>query len=266
MTTTRGFGVASTLTSTVIGELARAAETYGYRTFWTNDTPAGDGLVALREAADATGLIGLGVGLLPLDRVSPATIVERVSRLDLPVGRLTVGLGAGAAPGGLARVRRAVPVVSDGTGAAVVIGALGPRMCQLAGEVADGVLLDWPTPHSVVMARERVADGARSGGRAAPRIAGYVFTALGAAALRRLRVEAAHYASVPAYAAHFARVGAEALDATVHADTPPGIQQRLTTYDAVLDEVVVRAVAEEQSGSAYRRVLEAAAPPDDPAG
>ena len=141
-----GFGVASTLTSTAIGELALAAETSGYRTFWTNDTPAGDGLVALREAADATGFIGLGVGLLPLDRVSPATIVERVSRLDLPVGRLTVGLGAGAAPGGLARVRRAVPVVSDGTGAAVVVGALGPRMCQVAGEVAGGVLLDWPTP------------------------------------------------------------------------------------------------------------------------
>jgi alkanesulfonate monooxygenase SsuD/methylene tetrahydromethanopterin reductase-like flavin-dependent oxidoreductase (luciferase family) len=262
MATTRSFGIEGALPSAVVGELARAAEASGYRTLWTNDTPDGDGLAALRAAADATGTIGLGVGLLPLDRVPAARIVERVGRLGLPVGRLRIGLGAGAASGGLARVRRGVPVVAKGTGAAVVVGALGPRMCQLAGEVADGVLLDWPTPASVGTARERVADGARSSGRAAPRVAGYVFTALGPAGVGRLRAEAAYYASVPAYAAHFARAGADPLDAAVHADTRPRLRERLAVYDAVLDEVVVRAVVDAPSASAYLRVLDAAAPPD----
>jgi alkanesulfonate monooxygenase SsuD/methylene tetrahydromethanopterin reductase-like flavin-dependent oxidoreductase (luciferase family) len=258
--TTTGFGVESTLPSTMIGELARAAEAAGYCRFWTNDTPDGDGLAALRVAADATDSIGLGVGLLPLDRVPPATIVERVSQLDLPVGRLTVGVGAGAAPGGLARVRGAVPAVAEGTAAAVVVGALGPRMCRLAGAIADGVLLDWPTPRSAAAAREHIAGGARSAGRAALSVAGYVFTALGSAGARQLRVEAAHYAAVPAYAAHFARAGSTASDAAVHADTPLRLRERLAVFDAVLDEVVVRAVAGERTTAAYRRVLEAAAP------
>jgi alkanesulfonate monooxygenase SsuD/methylene tetrahydromethanopterin reductase-like flavin-dependent oxidoreductase (luciferase family) len=260
MTTTRGFGVESTLSSTVIGELARAAEAAGYGTFWTNDTPDGDGLAALRVAADATRVIGLGVGLLPLDRVTSASIVERVTRLGLPAGRLTIGVGAGAAPGGLARVRAAVPIVAEGTAAAVVVGALGPKMCRLAGEVADGVLLDWPTPESVAVAWDHVAAGARSAARAAPWIAGYVFTALGAAGMPQLRTEAAYYAAVPAYAAHFARAGVDAVDAAVHANAPSGIQQRLAAFDEVLDEVVVRAVVSGRTAAAYRRVLEAAAP------
>lgn len=262
MTTVRGFGIASTLPPAVIGELARAAESAGYQTFWTNDTPDGDGLDALRVAADATGSIGLGVGLLPLDRVPPVTIVQRVAHLVLPVQRLTIGIGAGAAPGGLRRVRHAVPVVSEGTSATVVVGALGPRMCQLAGEVADGVLLDWPAPASVVVAREHVTEGARSSGRVVPRVVGYVFSAVGAVAVERLRREAAYYASVPAYAAHFHRVGIEAMDAVVHADAPADLRRQLAAYDAVLDEVVVRAVVREPGVAGYRRLLEAAAPLD----
>lgn len=260
MTTARSFGVASTLPPAVIGELAHAAEAAGYRTFWTNDTPDGDGLDALRTAADATSSIGLGVGLLPLDRVPPATVVRRVARHRIPVDRLTIGLGAGASPDGLARVRQAVPAVSAGTSATVVVGALGPKMCQLAGAVADGVLLDWPTPGSVVDARDQVTHGASAAGRAAPRIAGYVFTALGPAAGRQLHAEAAYYASVPAYAAHFRRAGVHARDAAVNADTPQRLQQCLAAYDGALDEVVVRAVVGKYDTAAYRRVLEAAAP------
>ena len=255
----RGFGVASTLSAAVVSELAGAAEAAGYRTFWTNDTPDGDGLRALREAAGATTTIRLGVGLLPVDRVPANDIIARIALVGLPVDRLVVGVGAGGHPGGLGRVRSAVAALRGATSAAVVVGALGPRMCRLAGEVADGVLLDWPTIDSASAARAHVRSGARSAGRATPPMAGYVFTALGAAALQQLRSEAAHYGSVPAYAAHFRRAAHDAIDAAVHAGTPRDLRRRLAAYEAVLDEVIVRAVVAEPRTAAYRRVLDAGA-------
>lgn len=250
----------STLSAAVISELARAAEQYGYRTFWTNDTPDGGGLDALRVAADATSTMRLGVGLLPLDRVPAEQLALRITDLGLPIDRMLVGVGAGAAPGGLARVRRAVAVVRAATGGTVVVGALGPRMCHLAGEIADGVLLDWPTPDSAAVMRTQVDRGARAADRPSPAVAGYVFTALGAASLRPLRLEAAHYASVPAYAAHFGRAAVDAIDAAIHAETAQQVQRQLTAFDAVLDETIVRAVVGEPGAASYRRVLEAAAP------
>lgn len=255
--------------ATVITELAGAAEAAGYRTFWTNDTPDGDGLGALRVAAEATTSIRLGVGLLPVDRVPAHVIIARIAFVDLPVDRLVVGVGAGAQPGGLGRVRSVVAALRGATSAAVVVGALGPKMCRLAGEVADGVLLDWPTIGSASAAREHVRRGARSrwtqrpalaAGRAEPPMAGYVFTALGAAGLQQLRIEAAHYGSVPAYAAHFRRAAHDAIDAAVHAETPRDLRRRLAAFEAVLDEVIVRAVVAEPRAAAYRRVLDAGAP------
>lgn len=256
----RGFGAVSTLPAAIISELAAVAEACGYRTFWTNDTPDGDGLDAIGVAADATASLRLGVGVVPLDRVPPEQLAARITGLGLPMRRVVIGVGAGAAPGAPARVRRAVEVVRAATGAAVVIGALGPRMAHLAGEVADGVLLDWPTPRSAAATLEHVRRGARAANRPQPPVAGYVFTALGAAGRRQLWAEAAHYAAVPAYAAHFRRAAVEAIDVAIQAETPEQVQQGLAPFDAVLDETIVRAVVGEPRAAAYRRVLEAAAP------
>ena len=44
--------------------------------------------------------------------------------------------------------------------APVVLGALGPRMLRLAGEMADGAALNWCTPEQVAWSREQVAAGA----------------------------------------------------------------------------------------------------------
>ena len=48
----------------------------------------------------------------------------------------------------------------------VYLGALGPGMLRLAGECADGVLLNWATPQAIAWSAERVAEGARSVDRA----------------------------------------------------------------------------------------------------
>ena len=47
----------------------------------------------------------------------------------------------------------------------VILGALGPRMLQLAGEAADGVGLNWCAPEQIAWSRQRIAEGAAKVGR-----------------------------------------------------------------------------------------------------
>jgi len=255
----RGFGVAGALAPDIVRELAQAAEAAGYATFWANDTPDGDGLAALRAAADVTERIGLGVGVIPLDRRTPAAIAARIAELQLPDDRLTVGIGSGSAPGGLARVREGAVALAGLTRARVAIGALGPRMVALAGEVADGVLLNWLTPSYAEGSVAATRGAAAGAGRPTPFVAGYVRVALGDPARHRLAAEAARYEGYPAYAAHFARMGADAMATTVTADEPAAIGPALAAY-AAFDETVVRAIAAEEMAAAYLALLHAAAP------
>jgi alkanesulfonate monooxygenase SsuD/methylene tetrahydromethanopterin reductase-like flavin-dependent oxidoreductase (luciferase family) len=47
----------------------------------------------------------------------------------------------------------------------VYLGALGPKMLHLAGEMADGACLNWCSPQQIAWSRERIADGAHQAGR-----------------------------------------------------------------------------------------------------
>ena len=260
MASARGFGVAAALAHDMVRDVARAADIAGYRTFWVNDTPGGEGLAALAVAAAVTNRIRLGVGVIPLDRQPAERIAVRIDELALPVERLTVGVGAGRAAGGLDRVRAGVVELSGLTAATIVVGALGPKMCRVAGEVADGVLLNWLTPAFVPASAAEVAQAAAGLGRPRPRNDAYVRTALGSGANARLREEADRYAGFPAYAAHFNRMGADPMETAVAASSPDELQRGLTYFDAVLDETIVRAVAAEETLSAYLVLLEAASP------
>lgn len=256
----RGFGVAGALPLEIIRELAPAAEAAGYHTFWVNDTPSGDGLAALRAAADVTAAIDLGVGVIPLDRQPAEKIVQRVDGLALPQSRLLLGIGSGGAPGGLARVRAAARTLTDQLAVRVMIGALGPKMCALAGEVSDGVLLNWLTPSYVAPSAALTEKAAMAVGRPSPLIYGYVRTAYGPGSGDVFVAEARRYARVPAYAANFARMGSPAETTGVSGDTRDAIQAGLARFTGELDETVVRAVTGEESAAAYRALLEAAAP------
>lgn len=255
-----GFGVAGALAPAIVAELARAAEGAGYRTFWVNDTPGGDGLAALAAAAATTRSIRLGVGVIPLDRQPADRIAARLTELGLPVERLTIGVGSGGAPGGPDRVRDGVETLRGLTAAAITVGALGPRMCRLAGEVADGVLLNWLIPDYVRVSAGLAAEAARTAGRSRPRIDGYVRVALGGPARDRLRMEGDRYGAIPAYAAHFARMGVPPLATAVAADDPAEIRSALAPFAAALDETVVRAIVGEETEAAYRALLDATAP------
>ena len=258
----RGFGVEGALAHDIVRELAPAAERAGYHTFWVNDEAHGDGLAALHEAAAVTTTIRLGVGVIPLDRQGPERIALRVRELALPVERLTLGVGSGHPAGGLERVRNGVAALRDSTTATLVVAAIGPRMLSLAGEIGDGVLLDWPAPTYVEGAAEIVAQGAANADRPRPWIGGYVFTAVGNPGIAKLRTEAEHYAAIPSYAAHFARMGVGPMGTVACGEDAAALERNLAPFDAVLDETVVRAVVAAKAASAveYLEVLHAAAP------
>ncbi len=256
---TLGFGVAGTLDHAIVRRLAVAAEEAGYAAFWVNDLPGGEGLAGLAAAAEVTRGLMLGVGVIPLDRQPAGVIARRIEELGLPVERLLVGVGSGDARGGLARVREGVDALRNLTPARIAVGALGPKMCRLAGESADAVLLNWLTPEYIPESAQQTLDGAAEAGRPRPYIAGYVRTALDEG-LDRLKIESGRYASFPAYAANFARMGAEAIDTTVHGPDRAAIRAGLAPYEALLDHTVARCIAAEETESAYLRVLEAAAP------
>jgi len=56
--------------------------------------------------------------------------------------------------------------VADLPPAPVYLAALGPQMLRLAGETADGALLNWATPERIAVSRARIDEGAARAGRA----------------------------------------------------------------------------------------------------
>ncbi len=256
----RGFGLAAAVSPEVIRAAAAACEAYGYRTFWVNDTPDGDGLAALAAAAAVTSRIALGVGVLPLTRWAPERIVERVRELGLPLERLRLGLGSGAGSGALERVRNGVAVVRAALPCEVVVAALGPRMCRLAGEVADAVLFNWLTPEYVERSTEWLRAGAAAAGRSVPQRYAYVRVALGEVAFARLEEEAARYERFPGYREHFRRMGVPARATAVAVEQAEDIAPALAPWEARLDETVVRAVTAHDRVDEVLALAEAAAP------
>jgi alkanesulfonate monooxygenase SsuD/methylene tetrahydromethanopterin reductase-like flavin-dependent oxidoreductase (luciferase family) len=122
------------------------------------------------------------------------------------------------------------------------VAALGPQMCRLAGEIADGVLFNWLTPEHARRSAELVREGAAAARRPPPRLFAYVRVALGAEARDRLGNEADRYAAIPAYANHFARMGVKPVETAIAAPSPEAIPPALGRWQGVVDEVVVRAI------------------------
>jgi alkanesulfonate monooxygenase SsuD/methylene tetrahydromethanopterin reductase-like flavin-dependent oxidoreductase (luciferase family) len=257
----RGFGVAGALDQSLIQAIAAATEQAEYDAFWANDTPSGDGLAALAAAAQVTSRVRLGVGVIPIDRQPAEAILRKIETLNLPVERLVIGIGSGGLhKGGLARVRDAARQLRQASGATVLVGALGPKMCRVAGEAADGVLLNWLTPGQAEVSAGIVRQAAPNGTGTEPEIAAYVRVALGAAAEPKLDGEARFYGRIPQYARHFAKMKVQAIETTVFGDTSDALQAGLAPFDNALDETIVRAVTAADTAEAYLTLLRAAAP------
>jgi alkanesulfonate monooxygenase SsuD/methylene tetrahydromethanopterin reductase-like flavin-dependent oxidoreductase (luciferase family) len=237
----RGFALFAGIPHDVIAATAREVEALGYASFWVNHPGPVDGLAALGAAARATRRIALGIGVIPLNTRGPASIVEGIRAHALPVTRLLLGVGS-PNPGALGRVRAGVAELRAALAGRLVVAALGPRMCELAGEVADGVLFNFVTPEHARVSAERVRAGARRAGRPVPTLYSYVRVALGAASRPRLQEEADRYGKIPAYADNFARMGVKPIETTIMAETPEALRAAVACWDGIVDELVLRAI------------------------
>jgi alkanesulfonate monooxygenase SsuD/methylene tetrahydromethanopterin reductase-like flavin-dependent oxidoreductase (luciferase family) len=243
-------------------QVVATAEQTGYAALFLPEIAARDAFATLNGLAPAAPAVSLATGV--------ATVVSRTPRITAMAastvaersgGRMILGLGTGhASPGALDELRAYVGIVRallagravDGEELSLApvapvpiwLAALGPRSMRLAGELADGVLLNWAPPERVGFARERIAEGARNAGRdpASVEIGVYVRSCVGqgAAGDRALRRAAAEYATYPAYRRQFEEVGLGAeADAAARAG-PDGAG----VPDALLDAVTLRGEAQ----------------------
>ena len=157
---------------------AKMAERLGFKSVWTSQLPdARDASVVLAAYANATERVTLGTGVLPIYTRHPTAMAQMAASLDeLSGGRFILGIGIShkVTVEGMWGLRLEKPVeamreylnivrtsVRDGTCSfegehftarwgysgprrpdmPVMISALSPRMLELAGEMADGVVL-----------------------------------------------------------------------------------------------------------------------------
>lgn len=228
---------------TVAVDTARRAAELGYRSFWTAETTGPEAFSVLAAAGAAAPDLDLGTGVLALQLRTPMVTAMGAATLQAlhPDADICLGIGIsspvvtsrwhGVAYGDrpLARIREYVALVRaclsgdkvDWDGdfyrvrgfrlgmklgerrPRIVVGALNPAMLRLAGEVADGVLLNYLPASHVAWSVEQV----RAGGDA--EIYAYVHAGVGdrAQALDKARRDLFSYAVVDAYAANFSRAG-----------------------------------------------------------
>jgi alkanesulfonate monooxygenase SsuD/methylene tetrahydromethanopterin reductase-like flavin-dependent oxidoreductase (luciferase family) len=237
-------GIIGTTPADVVQALAPRIERLGFSTLWINDVPGGDSLDGLRVAASATDRLHLATGVIPLDRRP----VDTLDLHGLPAARTALGIGSGRAPHPLALVREGVDALRAETEAAIVVGALGPRMLRLAAERADGVLLNWLTPQAARETATELRERAEADATP-PRVVLYARTIADPAARSALEREVTRYEGVPSYAANFARLGIRPADATV-TDAAD-----LAAFD-VVDELVLRAITPTNTRDELERFVE----------
>ena len=256
----RGFGVAAGLKPDVAQPLAARCQELGYSSMWSNDHPGAKGLETLAEFAKAADAVELGVAVIALDRQNPGEIAADIGRLGLDPTRLWIGVGAGFSEKPLTTMREAVPTLREALPEVrLVLAAMGPKMCALAGAEFDGAFFNWMTPEFAARARQNVEAGASEAGREPPPVLGYVRTAVGPDAADRLAKEEAFYRDLhDGYRNHFARLDEPVGTVGVAAADPAEAQERLAAYTA-LDTAVVRGLAS-ASVEAMVTVAEAAAP------
>jgi hypothetical protein len=242
-------GVAGLLGPDAIGRIASAVEAAGFHALWVNDTPGGDALAALAAAAKVTERLVLATGVVAVDRRPVESLTGAIAAL--PQDRLVLGIGSGQARvGALTLVSDAAVRLREQTSARVLVGALGPKMREVAVTAGQGPLLSWLTPE-IAAAQAQEAHGVSPDAH----VALYVRTALDAAAGPRLQTEVDRYASYPNYRANFDRLGIAAGDTVLDADT---FSTGIAAYRAAVDEVVLRAIVAGDEVEDYLSFVETA--------
>jgi len=232
-------------------EVARRAEGIGYRSVWVAEANGAEAFSSLAALSAAAPSLSLGTGVVALQLRSPLLVAMAGATLQSLAPDVDVLLGVGISspvvterwhgvPYGeqpLARVREYVTLVqaylsgesvtSSGRFYAVrrarlgvrlgerkplvVVAALNPGMLRLAGEVADGVLLNYLPASHVPWSIARVREGEAGAGRPPGTTRVYAYVHVGVCerpdGIKSARRDLFSYAVVDAYAANFARAG-----------------------------------------------------------
>ena len=197
-----GLGLPPTAPTGELVALAAEAERLGYRWMWVNDERLErDPFTVLAAMAAGTTRIRLGPGVTNPYSRHPALIATAMATLDeLCGGRAVLGLGAGGTNHTALGIRREAPATaireaveliralwSGGTATVegrvvtardarldfparadlpIYVGARGPKMLELAGAVADGVIVgNVATAEGWEYALGRITAGAERAGR-----------------------------------------------------------------------------------------------------
>ena len=237
-----------------VAAIAREGEGSGYAAVFLPETGARDTVATLMGIAGETEELLLGTGVIPmpartarLAAMAAATVQERSG------GRHILGVGTGpSGPGALERLRAYVEGIRELVGGSapgaalrlplpapvpIWIAALGPRAVRLAGEIADGVILNWCTPERVAEARDAVRTAAGEAGRDpdAVTVAVHVRASFSGRADEALLAAASEYGSYPSYARQFEAMGVESspeaiVDAVCVRGDPDRARERLEVY------------------------------------
>ena len=224
----------------------REAEQRGYHTAWIGETAASDAIATMTVVATQTAKLAVASGVIPLQTRTPTVHAMAAATLArLAPGRVGLGLGLSSpvivgdwnglrySPA-LEQLREAVHIIRglvagervtfDGkfyrvknvrllapapaTPPRIILAALGPRALALAGEVADGVLLNWIGPGTVADSIRHLEAGARRAGRTLDGFEIAAFVRVCATdepepARQALARDITPYATVPSYARFF---------------------------------------------------------------
>ncbi|MFN2523679.1 MAG: LLM class F420-dependent oxidoreductase [Mycobacteriales bacterium] len=175
-------------------EVAAGAEAAGYDRLWVAEAGNNDAFGLLTAVALGTSTVGLATGVVPIYTRTPSLMAQCTATLqDVSGGRFTLGVGVSSKTiverwngvpydKPLGRIKEYVEVVRrlldweklDHAGtyydvhgymllmnnpkppSPIILGALNEQMLRAAGEVADGVCLNWIGAHAVADALAQV--------------------------------------------------------------------------------------------------------------
>lgn len=229
--------------------LAKEAEERGYSSLWIAEVNGPDAFLTLGAIARATTTADLATGIVPIQIRTPGVMAMGFLTLnELSGGRAIAGLGVstpviverwhGAAyrrP--VTAMRECVTIMrqlfAEGRSKfegkvyrsdfrlgfrttqrppRIYLAALNPPMLRLAGEIADGVLLNYSPPEAAAPMVAEIRAGAEKAGRNPDEINVAIYLRMcitpdERAAVAAFKRELAGYAFVDAYNAMFARYG-----------------------------------------------------------
>jgi probable F420-dependent oxidoreductase len=237
--------------------IAHEAEARGYRTAWVGEASGTEAIALSTLIATHTQTLRIANGVIPVQTRTPIVYGQAAATLaHLAPGRFALGIGLSSeiivgqwhglpfVPS-IQQMREAVQIIRMAVSGErvnfdgqfyrlknfrlaipapsplprVYLAALGPRMCELAGELADGVLLNWIPPSAMAASLRSVEAGAKRAGRSltALDVAVYVRTCVtdeSGPVREALARDITGYAIVDAYARFFQDCGfAEEVEA-----------------------------------------------------